>query len=293
MRKPKAFTLIEILVVISIVVLLMTLLLPALQRARNQARAVVCQTNLKQWGSTLALHAEENNGTFGGDGNTTLWILSGHYFGFDNPDKPGQYHPVETKGIALCPMATRRTERSGGFSSSATRGTSTGIQSYCVEGKFGSTFTAWEITKPVPLFRCSYGLNSGLLPGNIINSPSRFSRKRLVEYYAYIFSVKNTSSIPVLLDSVKPSEKPRHDSTFGRPPRTDSGLNTGYWPFCINRHNGFVNGLFLDWSVRKVGLKELWTFKWNPEFDTAGPWTTAGGMRPEDWPHWMRRFKDY
>ena len=63
--------------------------------------------------------------------------------------------------------------------------------------------------------------------------------------------------------------------------------------YCVNRHSGHVNGLFLDWSVRKVGLKELWTLKWYAEFNTAGEWTKAGGVKPEDWPKWMRRFKDY
>jgi prepilin-type processing-associated H-X9-DG protein len=62
---------------------------------------------------------------------------------------------------------------------------------------------------------------------------------------------------------------------------------------CINRHNGYVNGLFLDWSVRRVGLKELWTLKWHMQFDTANAWTKAGGVQPEDWPAWMRGFKDY
>ena len=51
MSKRKGFTLIELLVVISVIVLLMALLLPALQRARNQARAVVCRAHLKQWGT--------------------------------------------------------------------------------------------------------------------------------------------------------------------------------------------------------------------------------------------------
>jgi len=59
------------------------------------------------------------------------------------------------------------------------------------------------------------------------------------------------------------------------------------------RDDGGINFVFLDWSVRKVGLKELWTLKWDREFDTAGPWTKAGGVRPGDWPEWMRRFKDY
>jgi len=62
---------------------------------------------------------------------------------------------------------------------------------------------------------------------------------------------------------------------------------------CINRHNGTLNALFLDWSVRPIGLKELWTLKWNLAFDTAGPWTKAGGVKPEQWPQWMRGLKDY
>ncbi len=49
----------------------------------------------------------------------------------------------------------------------------------------------------------------------------------------------------------------------------------------------------MDWSVRKVGLKELWTLKWHRQYDTAGPWTKAGGVQGEDWPLWLRRFKDY
>ena len=27
--------------------------------------------------------------------------------------------------------------------------------------------------------------------------------------------------------------------------------------------------------------------------DTRNRWTRAGGVQPEDWPEWMRRFKDY
>jgi len=63
--------------------------------------------------------------------------------------------------------------------------------------------------------------------------------------------------------------------------------------FVINRHEEHVNSLFFDWSVRKVGLKELWTLKWHRQYDTSGPWTKAGGVQPEDWPPWLRRFKDY
>ncbi len=67
------------------------------------------------------------------------------------------------------------------------------------------------------------------------------------------------------------------------------GLN----PFVMDRHGKKTNGMFLDWSVRAVGLKELWTLKWASDFDRAGPWTKAGGVQPDDWPEWMRECKDY
>ncbi len=62
---------------------------------------------------------------------------------------------------------------------------------------------------------------------------------------------------------------------------------------CLNRHGGAVNSAFLDWSVRRVGLKELWTLKWNRTLDINGAWTSRGGVQPEDWPQWMRGLKDY
>jgi prepilin-type processing-associated H-X9-DG protein len=71
------------------------------------------------------------------------------------------------------------------------------------------------------------------------------------------------------------------------------GRRRGQAWLCINRHDGGINSLFLDGSVRKVGLKELWTLKWHGKYDTANIWTMAGGVKPENWPQWMRRFKDY
>jgi hypothetical protein len=62
---------------------------------------------------------------------------------------------------------------------------------------------------------------------------------------------------------------------------------------CINRHVGFVSCSFLDYSTRKVGLKELWTLKWHKSFNTSGPYTLAGGVQANDWPEWMISFKDY
>lgn len=68
-----AFTLIELLVVVAIIAVLVALLLPALNRAREQARDVMCGSNLRQIGIGLYTYSDENNGWFpvvqGGDSN--------------------------------------------------------------------------------------------------------------------------------------------------------------------------------------------------------------------------------
>ncbi|MBN1436169.1 MAG: prepilin-type N-terminal cleavage/methylation domain-containing protein [Sedimentisphaerales bacterium] len=60
--KKKAFTLIELLVVVSIIALLISILLPALSRAREQAKAVACRSNIKQIGIGFFYYAEDYDG---------------------------------------------------------------------------------------------------------------------------------------------------------------------------------------------------------------------------------------
>ena len=63
---------------------------------------------------------------------------------------------------------------------------------------------------------------------------------------------------------------------------------------CIDRHTGYVNYVFTDMSThRKVGLKELWTLKWHRNFNINNAWTPAGGVSAEDWPEWMKKFKNF
>lgn len=271
---PKGFTLIELLVVISVIVLLIALLLPALRKARNQARAVVCQANLKQWATTIALYTEDNEGHFPEELGYGLFFLLGSGGNSDDPNAPESMQSVDTKGIACCPM-TARPARKGHFGYT--------INDTHMEGWSGSTFKAWEITSIGRPFSGSYGTNGWVFDYYSRSHYGRFSPR------LNVYSVKDKAKIPLLLDNSLPMNWPYEEAC--RPPRVPS--MTGEMRFCINRHNEYTNGLFLDWSVRKVGLKELWTLKWYEAFNTANQWTRAGGMQPDDWPEWMKGFKDY
>jgi len=54
--RPRAFTLVELLVVVAVVALLVAMLAPALHVARSTARAAVCRNNLSQIGKAFTAH---------------------------------------------------------------------------------------------------------------------------------------------------------------------------------------------------------------------------------------------
>lgn len=63
LRRRRAFTLVELLVVIGIIAVLVGILLPSLNRARSAASLVACQSNMKQVGLGLLMYAAENRGS--------------------------------------------------------------------------------------------------------------------------------------------------------------------------------------------------------------------------------------
>ena len=168
-----------------------------------------------------------------------------------------------TRELLLCPMASGYRPRPDGLTDSTRT----------VE--YGSVSTPWKWADLMG----SYGVQSEQMTLLCPQTPgARWERP---------------ANVPMMWDSVLPMVIPW--DAHVEPPTYEGAMSDCFsiMPICINRHDGGINMVFCDASVRKVGLKELWTLKWQARFDPAGPWTKAGGVQPEDWPPWMRRFKDY
>ncbi len=269
MEKSRGFTLIELLVVIAIIALLMAILMPALNRVKKQAKVVVCQSNLKQWGAIWLMYADDHEGYF----SSGMHMYAHNLYEGCRSQWIGALEPYgDTKGkIRFCPIATK-------------------VAYGEVQSK-GQPYppTAWRFKFYEHDTRGSYGANAWVynpLPG-ITAIQGRPAKDHWRRPY-----VKGACYIPLFLDSRWPGSGP---SQTDEPPEYDGqswGGREMTW-FCTDRHNGFINGVFLDFSVRKIGLKELWTLKWNKSYNVNGFWTTAGGCWPSDWPEWMRSFKEY
>jgi prepilin-type N-terminal cleavage/methylation domain-containing protein/prepilin-type processing-associated H-X9-DG protein len=75
----KAFTLIEILVVVAILALLIAILLPSLARARAQSQMVACQANVKSLCQAFIMYTRDNDGRLPGCHDTEADFMGVHY----------------------------------------------------------------------------------------------------------------------------------------------------------------------------------------------------------------------
>jgi len=184
------------------------------------------------------------------------------------PSRPGWYEEpsmmywlqtmlpyYENPRVSLCPEATK-----------------------CFHEGGQPPFVAWCLDDDYPVhMRSSYGINlwaSGY--GDCGWDP---------QMYWQTPYIRQAPDVPLMFDSnwkdVEPCESdepPEYEDYWWQPNANEMKR------VCINRHNGAVNILFFDFSVRKVGLKKLWRLRWHRQWDMTFPLPV--------WPEWMQNFED-
>jgi len=293
MKKLKGFTLIELLVVISIIAMLLAILMPSLQQVKKQAQAVVCRSNLKQFGVMSALYSNDYNNrlTPGNAGPISVGLW---------PNEYGPYHEGAEE-IRLCP--------------SAKKGYPNPTQN---QHFFGSTFRAASWGQASPRWGdnwdwidyagwYSYGMNSYSCSG-AEEDPSRpgsgITRENLevIEYWG-TSSARGAYNVPLMGDCAWITASgddihPMYGAQFIQPAAVEDVLmlNWGLELYALDRHVKSMNMVFLDGSARKVDLKEVWTLDWHRNFNRSNVWTKAGGATKAQWEGaapWMVKYKDY
>jgi hypothetical protein len=244
--------------VIAIIALLLALLMPSLRRVRQQAKASVCQSNLHQWSLIFSMYDNDYEGRFckGCSSYNTddprHWAMALRHYYYND------------RQITLCPLAEKPYDEGGAVPFGAYRGPDDVLLSY---GLNGWLYNAREADE-------AYG--------------------RPLENFWRELNIKGAGNIPLFADCLHAEGRPFE---IDDPPEYDGamiafGMPSNMQRFCLNRHHGTVNCLFLDASITKIDLKRLWHLKWHRNYNTDGPWTKAGGVTAEDWPEWMRGFKD-
>src|SRR5690349_9024165 len=93
----RAFTIIELLVVVAIIAVLASILLPSLHSAQAAARGTVCRNNLQQIGLASMLYADDNRG------HLPAFLRWLHATPNSTDPKTGKLFPyLKTKGVYMC-----------------------------------------------------------------------------------------------------------------------------------------------------------------------------------------------
>ena len=87
MKRSRGFTLIELLVVISVIALLLSILLPSLSRVKEQAKAALCMSNMRQLGITFQMYVLDDKKNHFPRGNDNLMFNGDFEFAYGGDEQ--------------------------------------------------------------------------------------------------------------------------------------------------------------------------------------------------------------
>ncbi len=245
--KRRGFTLIELLVVISIIALLVSILLPALNKARESSKVIVCQSNLRGLQRAMNMYWEDNHGK-----------PFDYYVGVLYMDIIAEYHDVAE--VRYCPKTKTVPEETLTW------------ENYPPQNYYGSREKPWiwahqmrkiliaTIPDILPI-QGSYGINGWLYGGSgrsgYVSVPNAGSK-----YFNKTTSVSYPSEVPCFGDCMWPDAWPT--ATDSAPGDADGEYGSGTGRYCLNRHNNRKTNLsFVDGHVESIVAEDLWKQQWH------------------------------
>ena len=256
--KRRAFTLIELLVVIAVIALLLSVITPALRKAKDFAKAMVCSSNIRQMSLGFILYAEDNNGKTMRFVHTPgrYWIHEiAPYLGDDYLQTDTVSGKKSVMKVALCPKTRPRTDLSGGYQP-GTRTEPWGWMN--TSGSYG--LNLWLL---LPSPNGNDGYVGGSFGDDVLKRDNFFT----------FLADASGGNTPIMGDSIWVGSWPYSDDL--PPTDLETGGTTharGYFMqrFCIDRHGKGIRVGYVDGHVKEVDLEDLWLLTWHKRYAPNG-----------------------
>ncbi|MGA2916292.1 MAG: type II secretion system protein [Sedimentisphaerales bacterium] len=250
MRKIKGFTLVELLVVIAIIAMLLSILVPALNKAREQARRIICANNEKTMATADLAFSQDSDGYHvpilnGLDPNDTLWFKDPLFVkimgmkGRVNTEEDQGYTAVDTLPKEYKCPTDKRTVANGGLLADPftgrVQGTSYAMNAECLYGIGRS----WYRYVPGP------GLAHHIKVSNVVRPAEK------------IFFIDGAWFAACMDGSDYLSGTPGHPGS----PNWDmvgDVMGHGEWDKAAYRHSQGANIAFYDGHTKWMSKKEIW-----------------------------------